>query len=92
MQLPAGDAIRDSSLMRREQTGIHLPRIVIVGTGLVGSTTTAYASLLSGMAVEIVVVGRDSATDTSAEWQSRWITIEGSNLCKKRRKLYFWFS
>jgi L-lactate dehydrogenase len=59
MQRPVDDVIRDSSLMRRERTGIQLPRIVIVGTGLVGSTT-AYALLLSGMAVEIVVVGRDS--------------------------------
>jgi threonine dehydrogenase-like Zn-dependent dehydrogenase len=58
MQLPAGDALRDSSPIRREQTGIQLPRIVIVGTGLVGATT-AYALLLSGMAVEIIVVGRD---------------------------------
>ena len=58
MHLSVGAVIRDSSLMRRERAGIQLPRIVIVGTGLVGSTT-AYALLLSGMAVEIVMVGRD---------------------------------
>jgi L-lactate dehydrogenase len=52
VQPSAGDVVQ------RERTGIRLPRIVIVGTGLVGSTT-AYALLLSGMAAEIVVVGRD---------------------------------
>jgi L-lactate dehydrogenase len=58
VQPSANDPIRDSSPTHRERTEIRLPRIVIVGTGLVGSTT-AFALLLSGMAVEIVVVGRD---------------------------------
>ena len=38
--------------------GIRLPRIAIVGTGFVGSTT-AYALLLSGMAAEVILIGRD---------------------------------
>jgi L-lactate dehydrogenase len=37
----------------------RVPRIVIVGAGLVGSTT-AYALMMSGMAAEIVLIGRDS--------------------------------
>lgn len=42
----------------QERTGIRLPRIAIVGTGLVGSTT-AYALLMSGVAAEIVLIDRD---------------------------------
>ena len=38
---------------------IRIPRIAIVGAGLVG-TTTAYALLLSGIPAEIVLIGRDS--------------------------------
>lgn len=37
----------------QERIGIRLPRIAIMGTGLVGSTT-AYALLMSGVAAEIV--------------------------------------
>ena len=36
----------------------RIPRVAIVGTGFVGSTT-AYALLISGMAVEVVMVDRD---------------------------------
>ena len=36
----------------------RIPRIAIVGTGFVGSTT-AYALMMSGMAAEIVLIGRD---------------------------------
>src|SRR5580698_4044131 len=52
------DATRGSSPRQQERTGIRLPRIAIVGTGFVGSTT-AYALLMSGMAAEIVLVDRD---------------------------------
>jgi L-lactate dehydrogenase len=37
---------------------MRIPRVAIVGTGLVGSTT-AYALLLSGAAAEIVLIDRD---------------------------------
>jgi L-lactate dehydrogenase len=37
----------------------RVPRVAIVGAGLVG-TTTAYALLMSGAAGEIVLIGRDS--------------------------------
>jgi L-lactate dehydrogenase len=37
----------------------RVPRIAIVGAGLVGSTT-AYALMMSGMAAEIVLIDRDS--------------------------------
>ena len=36
----------------------RIPSVAIVGPGLVG-TTTAYALLVSGAAVEIVLIGRD---------------------------------
>jgi L-lactate dehydrogenase len=36
----------------------RIPRVAIVGTGFVGSTT-AYALLLSGTAAEIVLINRD---------------------------------
>jgi L-lactate dehydrogenase len=49
---------RGSSPRQQERTGIRLPRIAIVGTGFVGSTT-AYAVLMSGMAAEIVLIDRD---------------------------------
>jgi L-lactate dehydrogenase len=45
-----------SNNQNHEQT--RIPRVAIVGTGLVGSTT-AYALLLSGMAAEIVLINRD---------------------------------
>lgn len=58
MQISVDDVTRDSSPKQQERTGIRLPRIAIVGTGFVGSTT-AYALLMSGMAAEIVLVNRD---------------------------------
>src|SRR3984893_3859625 len=45
-----------SNKQNHKQT--RIPRVAIVGTGLVGSTT-AYALLLSGMAAEIVLINRD---------------------------------
>lgn len=54
----AGDLIHDSSVRNSKRAGVRLPRIAIVGTGFVGSTT-AYALLISGMAAEIVLGGRD---------------------------------
>ena len=37
---------------------LHIPRVAIVGTGFVGSTT-AYALLMSGLNAEIVLIDRD---------------------------------
>jgi L-lactate dehydrogenase len=48
--------VNQSNIQNHEQT--RIPRVVIVGTGFVGSTT-AYALLLSGMAAEIVLIDRD---------------------------------
>ena len=48
--------VYQSNSQNREQT--RIPRVVIVGTGFVGSTT-AYALLLSGTAAEIVLINRD---------------------------------
>jgi L-lactate dehydrogenase len=46
-----------SNNQNHEQT--RIPRVAIVGTGFVGSTT-AYALLLSGTAAEIVLINRDN--------------------------------
>jgi L-lactate dehydrogenase len=48
--------VNQSNSQNHEQTPI--PRVAIVGTGFVGSTT-AYALLLSGTVAEIVLIDRD---------------------------------
>src|SRR6202162_3121726 len=51
----------DNSISFSKQQALSrtpIPRVAIVGTGFVGSTT-AYALLNSGMAVEIVLIDRD---------------------------------
>jgi L-lactate dehydrogenase len=48
--------VNQSNNRNHEQT--RIPRVAIVGTGFVGSTT-AYALLLSGTAAEIVLINRD---------------------------------
>jgi L-lactate dehydrogenase len=58
VQIPVEDVSYYSSPKQRERGGIRLPRIAIVGTGFVGSTT-AYALSISGMAAEIVLIGRN---------------------------------
>jgi L-lactate dehydrogenase len=58
VQRSAKNVTPDSASRQKERTGIRLPRVAIVGTGFVGSTT-AYALLISGMAAEIVLVNRD---------------------------------
>ena len=58
MQSSVDEVTRSSSPKQQERTGIRLPRIAVVGTGFVGSTT-AYALLMSGMAAEIVLIGRN---------------------------------
>jgi len=50
---PSQDARKDALPESR------IPRVVIVGTGFVGSTT-AYALMMSGMAAEIVLIDRDA--------------------------------
>src|SRR6516164_1969970 len=52
------DVTRDYSPRQQERPGIRLPWIAVVGMGFVGATT-AYALLLSGMAAEVVLIGRD---------------------------------
>ena len=47
----------DRSSQPREPRS-RIPRIAIVGTGLVGSTT-AYALLMSGLTAEVVLIDRD---------------------------------
>ena len=58
VQSSVDDVTRGSAVKQQERTGIRLPRIAVVGTGFVGSTT-AYALLMSGMAAEIVLIGRN---------------------------------
>src|SRR6202795_2072873 len=47
-----------SSSKQQDRSRTPIPRVAIVGTGFVGSTT-AYALLNSGMAIEIVLIDRD---------------------------------
>jgi L-lactate dehydrogenase len=58
MQITTASPTDDRSPRQQERTKIRLPRIAVVGSGFVGSTT-AYALLLSGIAAEIVLIGRD---------------------------------
>jgi L-lactate dehydrogenase len=58
MQVVAASPTNDRPARQQERARIRLPRIAIVGPGFVGSTT-AYALLLSGIAAEIVLIGRD---------------------------------
>jgi L-lactate dehydrogenase len=58
VHVSALDVRNDSSSKRQERTRTQIPRVAIVGTGFVGSTT-AYALLNSGMAAEIVLIDRD---------------------------------
>jgi L-lactate dehydrogenase len=53
--MPGIDAVRSS---RYQNQVPRIPRVAIVGTGFVGSTT-AYALLLSNTAAEIVLIDRD---------------------------------
>src|SRR5262249_61730626 len=56
MQVSDFDATQNSP--NPQQTRSRIPRVAIVGTGFVGSTT-AYALLISGTATEIVLIDRD---------------------------------
>jgi L-lactate dehydrogenase len=60
LQVPvsAFDLSQVSSPRPQDRTRTQLPRIAIVGTGFVGSTT-AYALLMSGMPAQIVLIDRD---------------------------------
>ena len=51
-QSPAGQSSQTN------QRPTHIPRVAIVGTGFVGSTT-AYALLMSGITTEVVLIDRD---------------------------------
>jgi hypothetical protein len=57
------DAAYVSGPKRQDRKRIRIPRVGIVGTGFVGSTT-AYALLISGIAAEIVLIVRDSFEGT----------------------------
>ena len=58
MQLSSLDATDVSAPKQQDRKRIRIPRVAIVGTGFVGSTT-AYALLISGTAAEIVLIDRD---------------------------------
>jgi L-lactate dehydrogenase len=58
VQVSATDVIHEHSPGEQETRGIRLPRVAIVGPGLVGSTA-AYALLISGIPAEIVLIGRN---------------------------------
>jgi L-lactate dehydrogenase len=58
MQMSALDVTRHSSSMQHDRIRTRIPRVAIVGTGFVGSTT-AYALLMSGLTAEIVLIDRD---------------------------------
>jgi threonine dehydrogenase-like Zn-dependent dehydrogenase len=58
MQLSAVDVSPDISPKQHDEMRARIPRVAIVGTGFVGSTT-AYALLISGTAAEIVLIDRD---------------------------------
>jgi L-lactate dehydrogenase len=58
MQMSALDVTRHSSSMEHDRIRTQIPRVAIVGTGFVGSTT-AYALLMSGLTAEIVLIDRD---------------------------------
>ena len=58
MHVSALAARKDGCQKQSERTRTRIPQIAIVGAGFVGSTT-AYASLNSGMAAEIVLIDRD---------------------------------
>jgi L-lactate dehydrogenase len=59
-QAAIASGARDNTVrgVRLEARDARIPRVVIVGTGFVGSTT-AYALMLSGLAAEIVLVDRN---------------------------------
>ena len=48
----------DTNYANRVSRQARIPRVVIVGTGFVGSTT-AYALMMAGFAAEIVLIDRD---------------------------------
>lgn len=56
--LTLGESARHGSAGVQERPRTRIPRVAIVGTGFVGSTT-AYALLLSGTPAEIVLIDRD---------------------------------
>ena len=58
MRLRTLDAADVSAPKRQDRKRIRIPRVGIVGTGFVGSTT-AYALLISGIAAEIVLIDQD---------------------------------
>src|ERR1700730_15266989 len=58
VRLSTPDATDLSAPKQQDGKRIRLPRVAIVGTGFVGSTT-AYALLISGTAAEIVLIDRD---------------------------------
>jgi L-lactate dehydrogenase len=58
VQLSTLDATDVSAPKQQDRKRIRIPRVAIVGTGFVGSTT-AYALLISGTAAEIVLIDRD---------------------------------
>ena len=58
MPLSVLEVTHHSFPRQKVRTRTRLPRVAIVGTGFVGSTT-AYALLISGIAADIVLIDRD---------------------------------
>jgi len=52
------NAIAEEAISSRHESRTRIPRVAIVGTGFVGSTT-AYALLMLGTPAEIVLIDRD---------------------------------
>ena len=52
------NAITENAVNSRHESRTRMPRVAVVGTGFVGSTT-AYALLMSGTPAEIVLIDRD---------------------------------
>lgn len=58
MEVPNQDLVANTSVSVQPEAPARLPRIAVVGTGFVGSTT-AYALLMSGTPAEIILIDRD---------------------------------
>ena len=58
MEVSNQDLVANTSVSAQLEAPARIPRVAVVGTGYVGSTT-AYALLMSGTPAEIVLIDRD---------------------------------
>src|SRR5262252_378413 len=58
MKVSNFNAIAENAISSRHESRTRIPRVAIIGTGFVGSTT-AYALLMLGTSAEIVLIDRD---------------------------------